>query len=521
MLTAVLILTWLAKRLHLSEPLLLLCGGSLIGLLPHLHELSLPAETVLLIFLPPLLYAEALTISLHQIRINLRAIALLAVGLVLVTMLTVASTAHAFGLAWPVAFVLGAVVAPTDASAVASVAHGMPRRTLTTMQAESLVNDGAALVAYAVALEIAVGRHPFNWGNVVGRFAWSYAGGIAIGAAVAFLVIAARRVTRDARIDSGLSVLTPFAAYLPAELTQASGVLAVVVCGLMISRASPLLIPARSRVQTQDFWNVTTFLLNGSLFVLVGIQLPAAARNLTSLTLGQATVLAAAISAVVIATRLLYVYFTPYASRALGPRNRQSETGMARRTLPVAWGGVRGGISLAAALAVPAVTVTGEGLDARDVIIFVTAAVIVVTLLLQGQTLPTVIRMARLPEDPDAEAEELLAHRTIAKAALQVLPEEAERLDTPPTVVDRVGRELREHAGITQGPAPSHHTEAELRKAVMDTKRGALVRLRNEGRIDDGVLRHIQRALDAEEVRLDLGLGADRRQHGKSERRSP
>ncbi|MEV7681911.1 Na+/H+ antiporter [Streptomyces sp. NPDC088341] len=506
-LTAVLALTWLARRLRASEPLFLLFGGVLLGLVPFFGEMRLSGEVVLLIFLPPLLYAEALTVSLYQIKANFRVIVLLAVGLVLVTLVTVAATAHAFGLAWAVAFVLGAILSPTDATAVALVARGMPRRFVAMMQAESLVNDGTALVAYAVAVDIVVGRHAFTWGDAVGRFLLGYAGGIAIGAAVALLVIAVRRRVHDTRFESGLSVLTPFAAYLPAELAHVSGVLAVVVCGLIVSRASPLVIRARSRVQTMDFWNVTAFLLNGSLFVLVGGQLPGVVRNLTSLGLGRTALLGAAVSAVVILTRLAYVYTSPYAVRAVDRRRAQRARRISpRHRLPLAWGGVRGGISLAAALSVPAVTVSGRPVEARDVLVFVTAVVIVATFLIQGQTLPAVIRWARLPPDRDADTEELLAQRHMARAALEALPVHAERLGTPRPVVERLARELQDHAAMAERPSPDHRGEYELRKAVLAGKRAALVELRDARSIDDAVLRNVQESLDAEELRLELGL---------------
>jgi Na+/H+ antiporter len=505
-LTAVLALTWAARRLKVSEPVLLLVGGGLLGLTPAFHSFRLPPDVVLLIFLPPLLYAETLNISLQQIRANLRVIVLLSVGLVLTTAVTVAATAHGFGLGWAMAFVLGAVLAPTDATAVASVAKGMPRRILTTMKAESLINDGTALVVFAVAVDLAVGRHGFAWADTVGRFALSYAGGIAIGAAGALLVVLVRRRLRDTAVESGLSVLTPFAVYLPAELAGVSGVLAVVVCGLILSRASPLLMRAGTRIRTLAFWNVTTFLLNASLFVLVGIQLPGTVRDLTSLGLGQAAPLAGLVSAVVIVTRLVFIHTTPYLIRALDrrPQQRARRIGF-RQRMPSAWGGVRGAVSLAAALAVPTVTHDGGRLPDHDVIVFVTAMVIVVTLLLQGQTLPAVIRWSRLPADPAEDEEELLARREVVSRALDELPDHAARLGAPGVVADRLTRELREHAeSLTKADGPLHEAERSLRKAILGAKRNALVDMRDAHRIDDAVLRRVQETLDSEEVRLEL-----------------
>ncbi|SEO46523.1 Na+/H+ antiporter [Actinacidiphila rubida] len=505
LLTAVLTLTWTARRIHASEPVLLLLGGVLIGLVPQFRSVRLPPDLVLLIFLPPLLYAEALTISLRQILANLRTIVTLAVGLVLTTALTVAGTAHAFGMAWPMAFVLGAVLAPTDATAVASVARGMPRSTLTTMRAESLVNDGTALVVFAVAAQIAAGGHSPHWDEAIWRFVFSYAGGLAIGAAGGALVVAVRRRIKDRALESGLSALTPFAVYLPAQLAGASGVLAVVVSGLLISRASPLLVTASSRIQTLAFWDVTTFLLNGSLFVLVGMQLPNAVSGLRSLGLGQACLLAAAVCMAVIVTRLVYIHTVPLVVHAVrGQRDAHPRPFAGRQRLPVAWGGVRGAVSLAAALAVPSFTADGAVLRGRDVIVFTTAAVILGTLLLQGQSLPAVIRWSRLRSDLAEGDEERLARHRVLEVALDELPHQASRLGVPREVVARLERELHEQAQLL-GPdnESAHHTEQELRHTLLSAKRTALVALRDARVIDDAVLRRVQETLDTEEMWLE------------------
>ncbi|QIQ06177.1 Na+/H+ antiporter [Streptomyces liangshanensis] len=506
--TAVLLLTWVANRLRVSEPVALLVGGVLIGLVPEFRSVHLSSDLILLIFLPPLLYAESLKISLHQILANLRVIVLLSVGLVLLTAFTVAATAHGFGMAWPLAFVLGAVLAPTDATAVASVARGMPRRTLTTMRAESLVNDGTALAVFAVAVEIATGEHSFQWGGAILRFVLSYVGGAAIGAAVALLVIGVRRRVHDTAIESGLSVLTPFAVYVPAELADVSGVLAVVVCGLILSRQSPLLMPASSRIQSMAFWQVTTFLLNGSLFVLVGLQLPDVIGSLPTLGHGDTVALAAAVTGAVIVTRLAYLYTTPYLIRAVDrrPQQRARRIG-ARQRMPVAWGGVRGGVSLAAALAVPILASDGTRLADRDVIVFVTAVVIVATLLLQGQTLPAVIRWSRLPPDPTEAGEELLARQEMTAGALEALRERAAWCGATPEVERRLAAELGSYAeSLRTVEPPAHHTELRLRQELIRVKRTRLVALRDAGRIDDAVLRRVQETLDSEDTRLDLRI---------------
>jgi CPA1 family monovalent cation:H+ antiporter len=508
-LTAVLVLTLLARRLRLVEPVGLLLGGVLLGLVPALGDVRLPPDVVLLLFLPALLYWESLNTSLREIRANLRTIVLLSVGLTLATAAAVAAVGHALGLSWPVAFVLGAVLAPTDATAVAAVARGLPRRALTTLRAESLINDGTALVIFAVAVEAATGEHGAGFGHAAQRFLLSYAGGALIGFLMAVVVIQIRRRLNDVLVENGLSVLTPFAAYLPAELAEVSGVVAVVVCGLILSQAAPRLVRAETRLQNAAFWRLSTFLLNGALFVLVGIQVPDAIGSLTSVALGAAVRDALIVTCVVIGTRLVYLNTTPYLVRALDRRAAQRARRVGfRQRLPIGWAGVRGGISLAAALAVPQVTVDGNPFPVRDEIVFITSVVILATMLLQGQTLPAVTRFARLPPDDAMLEEERMAREHITRAALAALPAHGRRLGVPPPVQRRLEEEMSTHLhdlDTTVADERTHryeHLETALRRELLGAKRAALVRLRDARRIDDIVLRRVQEMLDTEEVRL-------------------
>ncbi|MCG5213573.1 Na+/H+ antiporter [Streptosporangium sp. KLBMP 9127] len=499
--TAVLALTWLARRFRLSEPMLLLAGGVLIGLLPRFGDIPLPPEAVLFIFLPALLYYESLTTSLREIRANLRSITLQATGLVVLTTAAVAVLAHAAGLSWPLAFVLGAVLGPTDAVAVAAVAGGLPRRTVTMLRAESLINDATALVLLAVALEAAVEGVPFSWSGTALRVTVSYVGGVAAGLAAAGVIVLIRRRWRDPMLNSGLSVLSPYAAFLPAELLHASGVLAVVTCGLALSQAGPRLIPPAARLQAVSFWEVTTFLLNGALIVLVGMQLPAAVRGLSSFALPQALLLALAVSAVVIGVRLLWFYTVPYLVRLLDRRPSQRVRRIAaRHRLPLAWAGMRGAISLAAALSVPALTAQGLPVQDRDAIVFVTTIVILISLVLLGPPLPALIRWAHLPADPTQAREERLAVREITRAAVSALPEQVARLGTPAAIADALTRDLADPERHGQAEAAEH--ERRLRLALLQVQRATLIRLRDRRHIDDIVLRLLQARLDAEQLRL-------------------
>ncbi|MFJ5214388.1 Na+/H+ antiporter [Streptomyces sp. NPDC088354] len=519
-LTAVLVLTWVARRLRLSEPLLLVAGGCAIGFVPALGSVELPSDVVLLLFLPALLYWESLSTSLREIRTNIRTIFMLSTVLVLATAAAVASVGNALGLSWAMALVLGAVVAPTDATAVAAVAKGLPRRTVTILRAESLVNDGTALALFAVAVGIATGAHPFGWGSALLRFAVGYVGGVAVGLAVAALVVVVRGRVRDRQVETALSLLTPFAAYLPAEALNLSGVLAVVACGLVLSQAGPRLIPAGTRIRTEAFWETTTFVLNGALFVLVGMQVPGAVRGIASVRPVEALLGALATGGVVMATRLVWTYTVPYLIRLIDRRAVQRTLRMgARERMPHAWGGMRGAVSLAAALAVPMTAVDGSPLRGRDAVVFATVVVIIVTLLVQGQTLPHVIRWARLAPDTSVADEELLARREMTDAALHALEGATDRPSAHAEVAESLRQELLAQRDALcddsvgrSSPRAVLRADRELRRLVVGVKRTTVVRLRDSGRIDDIVLRRVQAALDAEEMRLDIAEAASTRE---------
>jgi monovalent cation/hydrogen antiporter len=507
---AVIGFSWLAARLRVAAPIVLLLGAVPLALVPWTSHVLLAPEVVLLLFLPALLYWESLTTSLREIRANLRVVIMSSVLLVLATAGTVAVVGHALGLSWPVAWVLGAVVAPTDATAVAAVAGRMPRRILTMLRAESLINDGTALVVFALAVAVATGAEQFSWPSALGAFALSYVGGAAAGLAVAWLAIRGRRLmANNPLLENGISVLTPFAAYLLAEEVHASGVLAVVVCGLTLSQIGPRTIGARTRVQARAFWQVTTFLLNGTLFVLVGLQLRGAVEGLTSVSPAGAAVAALLVALTVIGTRLVWVNTTPYLIRALDRRPQQRLRRLnTRQRFPSGWAGFRGGVSLAAALAVP-LSVPG-----RDLVVIITFGVILVTLLVQGLTLPAVLRWARLPDDGAEAREQALAERAAAEAGLAALPDVADRLGVAPAVAERVRVDYEEHIHTLDAPPSAHEDPAvaaeradhqdyeRLRLALLADKRRALLRLRDAREIDDIVLRRVQAQLDAEEVRL-------------------
>ncbi|MFZ7086827.1 Na+/H+ antiporter [Curtobacterium sp. RRHDQ10] len=446
-----------AQRIRVASPLVLLVLGALVGFVPGLGEVQLSSDVVLLLFLPALLYWESLNTSLREIRSNLRTISLLAVGLVLATAAVVAVIAHAFGLSWALAIVLGAVIAPTDPTAVASVAGRLPRRVITTLRAESLVNDGTALVLYGVAVTAVVSGSGIDVGAAVVRFFASYGLGIAVGLAVGYGVFVVRRYIGNRLLENTLSVLTPFLAYLPAEALGVSGVVAVVTAGLLLTQLGPSVIDAHARVQGAGFWQVTTYLLNGTLFVLVGLEFHRTLRVVLHDDWVTAVGLALLCTLAVIGVRIVWVNTTPYASRLLDRRESQRGTLMPfRARLPIAWAGFRGAVSLAAALGVPTMTTAGHAVDDRDLVIFATFTVIAVTLVLEGLTMPAVVRWADLPDDPREAREEISAERAALHGALDVLDETASRIGSPDGVrsdlqhdmerrLQRLERDAREH----------------------------------------------------------------------------
>jgi Na+/H+ antiporter len=333
----------LAPRLRLPAPLVQLLLGVAVGFVPGLGDVEMPPEVVLFLFLPALLYWESLNTSLREARANLRVIFLSSVVLVLATAATVAVVGHALGLAWPMAWVLGAVLAPTDATAVAAVAGRLPRRQATLVRAESLINDGTALAVYGVAVWVAVGTLDIGPGDVALRLAWSYVGGIAVGLAVAGLAVLVRRRLHDVRLENLVGLLTPFVAYLPAELAGASGVVAVVTTGLALTQIPATLIPARTRVQSRAFWNLTSYLLNGALFVLIGLELHAVVAGRGAGELLAASGIALLVALVVVGTRLVWTNTTPYLIRAIDRRASQRARRVSfRQRQPIAWAGFRG-----------------------------------------------------------------------------------------------------------------------------------------------------------------------------------
>jgi len=506
--------TVIGRRYRVGPPVLLIVLGALLGLIPQFGGVRLDGEIVLLLFLPAILYWESLNTSFREIRKNLRVIAFLSVGLVIVTAVAVTWTARALGMESHAASVLGAVLSPTDAAAVAGLAKQLPRRTVTVLKAESIINDGTALVLFAVAVSVAVGGAPVSPAALTARFIGSYAGGICAGLLVGIAVTQVRRRIDAPQEEGALSILTPFAAFLLAQTIHCSGVVAVLVSALVISYASPHVFRARSRLQTFAFWDLSTFLINGSLWVFVGTQMPHALRGIAGVDGGlrHAGFLALAVTGVIIVSRFvvsdLFTFFLRAVDRRAVQRTRRIGW---RQRMVSRWAGFRGAVSLAAALAVPLTTHSGAPFPDRNLIIFVVCVVILVTVLVQGGTLPDVVRWARLPEDTSRADELQLARCRGVQAALEALPLVVREVGGSDELLRRLEKEYEEHAALVEagvdaaGPnevAERNDLLRRVRLGVLEHKRRAITELRDQNRIDDEVLREVQSVMDLEEVRL-------------------
>jgi Na+/H+ antiporter len=504
-------LSVLARMARVPYPILLVLGGLVIGFVPGMPEVTLPPELVLVAFLPPLLYWAGFFASPRDLRADARTISLLAVGLVLATAAAVAVAAMAMvdGMTWPVAFALGAIVSPTDPLAASAIGRrlGVPRRLLTVLEGESLVNDATALVAYRVAVAAAVSGNFVAWQAGL-RFVVGAAGGVAIGLLVGWLVAAVRRRLDDPVVEIVVSVFTGYAAYLPAELLGVSGVLAAVTTGLYVGWRAPQLATAPTRLLGFSFWEVLVYLANAVLFILVGLQLRPILEELAGTPVAVLVAQGALVSAVVVAVRVGWGFSVPYLVRLLDRRPSQVMRRVgAKGRLLLGWSGMRGAVSLAAALALPL------DFPLRNLILFLTFSVILVTLVVQGLTLPALIRRLRFEEDDSEEREEVRARLAAASAALDRLDELAGEDWTRDDTVERLHglyefrrRRLKARGGYLEDDGSEDRSQAYQRlvRELLEAQRQAIVRLRNQGQISSDVMRRIERELDLEDTRLEI-----------------
>jgi CPA1 family monovalent cation:H+ antiporter len=501
----------IARRAGLPYPALFVLGGVALGLLPGIPHITLEPDLVLLLFLPPLLFEAAFSTPARDLRRNVWPIARLSVGLVLVTAVAVAAVAQALvpGLGWAAAFALGAIVAPTDALAATSVFRrlGVPRVIVTLVEGESLFNDATALIAYRAAL-LAVASGAFVVVDAVSGFAIASVGGILIGAVVGLVLARIVRWLDDPPVEVLVSLVIPFAAYLPAEELHVSGVLAVVTAGLVVGRRLGTMLSPSSRLLWLTTWKMVGFVLNGLAFVLVGLALPDVLASLRAdeMPLPQLVALTALVVGVVIAIRFGWVFLSSLLPNS--PRRRIAERDPAlawRLTALVGWSGLRGAVSLAAALALP------FDFPERDLILFLTFMVILATLVGQGLTLPLVVRWTRW-DGVEPEGDELqLARATIYGAGLGAVRLARDRWPDHVPLLDRMEASLRsreehletEDALESDERRQEHLEHTAIEEFVINAQRGAAIALRDAGEINDATLRTLERELDLEELRMD------------------
>jgi CPA1 family monovalent cation:H+ antiporter len=511
LLLAVATLLALAPALRIPYPILLVIGGLVLGVVPGMPEFELQPEVVFFGVLPPLLYISAFFTSLRDLRTAVRPIGLLAVGLVVFTTVGVAVVAHAFidGLSWPSAFVLGAIVSPTDPLAATSIArrYRVPRKLVTLVEGESLVNDGTGLVAYRVAVA-AVVAGSFSAFYTGGLFVVSVAGGIAVGLAVGWIVRQIRRRLDNPPAEITISLLTGYIAFIPAELIGVSAVLATVTAGIYLGWHTPELTNAQVRLQGTGVWEIVQYLLNALLFVLIGLQLPVVVDALGDYSTGTLLGYAALVSGAVVVLRFAWVFAVLQAPKWIARRMSSW-----RGAVFVSWAGMRGAVSLAAALALPLRTDAGEPFPGRDLILFLTFTVILVTLVVMGLTLPMVIRALDLEDDGLEGREDAKARIHAAEAALarleELIDEDWVREDTAERVRGAYRfRTNRFRARFDDGDDGAIEMRSQdyqrLRRELLEAERGALVELRRTGVISNDVWIRVARDLDLEELRLDI-----------------
>jgi monovalent cation/hydrogen antiporter len=505
LLLAIALLAQLAGRLEVPYPVFLVAGGLAIALIPGVPRLRLDPDVVFLVFLPPLLYAAAFTASPRDLKANAGRIALLAIALVVLTVVVVAAVARVVlgELSWPMAFVLGAVLAPTDPVAATSVFRHtpVPERVAVVVEGESLVNDGVGLTLYRTAVGAATAG-TFSLGSAALDLVLVAAGGIAIGLAVGWALNALKRRVQESEIEITLSLFTPYAAYIAADRAGVSGVLAAVAVGVYSGwRSSEVLLP-ETRLKVQAFWGALAFLLDSVLFVLVGLQLPVILDALAPRQLSQYVLPALAVALCVIAVRMGFVLALA-TIRARLPDFVEEPLPRGER-LVVGWSGMRGAVSLAAALAIPL------GASGRDVVLLVTFATILVTLVVQGFTLPLLVRACGLERSAEDHRQEQEARLQAAEAALQRLDQAGAEDEAPDTTVERLRTTYLEHAEraaaeLGDGDVETEDSSeayAELRALTLEAERDAILKLRRDGKLSGDAARRLQHELDLAESRL-------------------
>jgi CPA1 family monovalent cation:H+ antiporter len=498
-----------ARRLNVAPSILLVIAGISLALIPGLPSIELAPELVLLVILPPLIYSAGVAMSWREFRFNLRPIFLLAFGCVVFTTCAVAIAAHfLIGLPWAVGFLLGAIVAPPDVVAPLAVARKLrlPRRLLVVLEGEGLANDATALILYRFAV-VAVSTGMFSLGAAAGAFALIVVGEIVWGIAVGWLSLRVRRWARDPRVEITLSLMTPYVAYWIPEHFGGSGVLATVAAGLYVSWKGPLLIASATRLQGIFFWDLIIYLIEGFVFLVVGLQARTLLGRIEAFSLRDLAAAIALTTVIVILARFVWVFPAVYLPRWVSSSlARRDPSPPWQQTFVLAFVGVRGVVSLAAALAIPLLTAGGQVFPHRDLILFVTFGVIVITLVGQGLMLPAVIRWLGLAKDAKVERvndhqAELAARQDAIEAAHRRMEELLASREIPTEVAELL-RQRHDHRRRQLVGDELRETVAELKLDLLQVEREFLFQLLREGRITDEARRRLERELDLEEAAI-------------------
>jgi Na+/H+ antiporter len=509
------ILATVARKIGIPYPVLLVLGGLVLGFVPGLPVVHIPPDIVFLVFITPLVYIAATQVTLRDFRSNLRPILILSIGLVLANLLFVAGITHwgVHGFAWSTAFVLAAIIGPTDTVAVNAIASEMPipRRIATILEGESLINDIVALVAYKIAVD-AVTTGTISYSNAGVHLLWDSTAGIAVGLIVGIVASWIRRRLEEPAVSIAVSLLTGYAAFLGAELIDASGILATVTAGLYIGRQLSKILLPEGRIQAHFFWETVSFLLEGLAFVLIGLELRTIMDDLAEFSLVTLLAYGALVSSTVIVLRVVWVFLFAYLPRYVFRHIREREPAPRWPHLfLLGWAGMRGVDSLAAALALPLMLADGKTpFPHRNLIMFLSFSVILSTLVLQGLSLPLLIRWFHLQGDNVDETEEAHARLAAAQAALKRLDDGDVALEVTPELIAEVRavyERKRQRAEAQLNPANDGVVEVatgalrRLRRALLTEERRVVIEQRDRGEISDSVLRRIERSLDYEDLR--------------------
>lgn len=511
-LVAVALLAIVARRSHVPYPILLTLGGVVLALIPGLPAIELDPKLVFNLFLPPLLYPAAVFTSWRDFRANLRSILPLAIVLVLVTMTATACLFHyLLGLPLAVGFVFGAITSPPDAVAALAVTKDLrvPRKIIVILEGESLINDATSFISFRFAVA-AVMTGAFSLSEASLRFLIVAAGGLAVGIAIGWLATQVQKRLDDPPVQAMFSLLTPYVAYFSGENLHVSGILAVVIAGIYYGRRAPRILSSRMRLLTLPVWEMVTFVLNGVLFILIGLQLPQVVRTLAPGSLLGVVKIAVLLLLGIVLVRFAWMYGATYLPRLFSRSFRRRNRAPWQQTFLIAWTGIRGADSLAGALAIPFLLPSGAPFPGRDLILLLTFCVIFGTLVLQGFTLTPLVRWLGVMDDHVTEKEERLVRLKANEAALARLDELEETNRTRHQLAERLRAEYIDRIRQLRREVPHEESVSrlfsadfeELAREVLQTERNTVIGLRNEEAVNEQAFRRIQRDIDLAEARL-------------------